>query len=142
MSNSSRSLLLALFGLLALFNTLTLAAPTSGSHVLTARHPKGGSASKKRFDNARLTYYDAGQNACGWYDSDSDYVIALSPKLYNNGAHCGKMVTVDYQGKQVQAKVTDECPGCNEAEADLSRPLFAHLAPLDEGVIHGRWWFN
>lgn len=81
MSNSSRSLLLALFGLLALFNTLALAAPTSGSHVLAARHPNAGSASKKRYDNARLTYYDAGQNACGWYDSDSDYVSTCPRKL-------------------------------------------------------------
>ncbi|KAI0747938.1 hypothetical protein C8Q80DRAFT_1120548 [Daedaleopsis nitida] len=138
MFNSGRSLLFTLFNLLALFTTLALAAPLKAPHALGALDghlPKGVVPLDKRYDNARFTYYDVGQNACGSYDSESDY-------LYNNGAHCYKTVTIQYKGKQVQAKVTDECPGCSEAQADLSRPLFKHLASLDEGVIYGQWWFN
>ena len=34
-----------------------------------------------RFDGARLTYYDAGQNACGGYDSDGDFVRLISSSV-------------------------------------------------------------
>lgn len=34
---------------------------------------------ERRFDEARLTYYDAGENACGSYDSGSDFVCLLFP---------------------------------------------------------------
>ncbi|KAH9946270.1 RlpA-like double-psi beta-barrel-protein domain-containing protein-containing protein [Epithele typhae] len=108
----------------ALLSALALAAPV------------------KRFDNARYTYYDAGKNACGSTDSNTDYVIALSPEFYNNGANCWRSVTVQYNGKQVQARATDECPGCSGDQVDLSRPLFAALAPLDKGVLYGQWWYN
>ncbi|RPD65946.1 hypothetical protein L226DRAFT_519509 [Lentinus tigrinus ALCF2SS1-7] len=147
MFNSSRSLVLTLFNLLALSSALAFAAPHKGKHhsgssVTKKLTESATDALERRYDNARFTYYDAGENACGGYDSNRDYVIAISPSLYNNGAHCYKTVTLQYNGQQVKAKVTDECPGCKDAEADLSRPLFAHLAPLDEGVIYGQWWFD
>ncbi|KAI1787907.1 RlpA-like double-psi beta-barrel-protein domain-containing protein-containing protein [Ganoderma leucocontextum] len=138
--STSRSLVITLVSFLMLFTALAYAAPLSrhGHHLTQA----GSIALKRRGGSARFTYYDAGDNACGSYDSNTDYVIALSPSRFNNGAHCYKKVTVQYDGQQVQATVTDQCPGCQDAQADLSRPLFAHLAPLDEGVIYGDWWFN
>ena len=69
-------------------------------------------------------------------------------------------MTVQYNGKQVQATVTDEvcsalqvggaltpnricqCPGCKGDQADLSRPLFQALSSLDKGVIYGQWWYD
>ncbi|RDX48326.1 hypothetical protein OH76DRAFT_667219 [Lentinus brumalis] len=147
MFNSSRSFL-TLVNLLALSSAFAFAAP----HPHKGKHSGSGPVAHKltntaldaieRRDNARFTYYDAGENACGGHDSSTDYVIAISPSLYNNGAHCYKTVTVQYNGQQVQATVTDECPGCSGNGADLSRPLFAHLASPDEGVIYGQWWFN
>ncbi|PIL23827.1 hypothetical protein GSI_13578 [Ganoderma sinense ZZ0214-1] len=141
--STSTSLIIALVSFLTLFTALAYAAPLSrhgGHHV----GQTGAIALKnsKRDGSARLTYYDAGENACGSYDANTDYVIALSPSRFNNGAHCYKKVTIQYNGQKVQATVTDQCPGCQDAQADLSRPLFAHLAPLDEGVIYGDWWFN
>ncbi|KAI0361902.1 hypothetical protein OH77DRAFT_1526439 [Trametes cingulata] len=161
MFNSSRSFLLTLFTLLSALSFLShspsvLAAP-HGSPNTKHAHARiqvgtqnqnstvgvgGGGALGRRFDGARLTYYDAGQNACGSTDSDSAYVIALSSSLYNGGEHCYKPVTIEYNGKKVQATVTDECPGCKDSQADVSRPLFAALAPLDEGVIYANWWFD
>ena len=32
---------------------------------------------QKRFDNARFTYFEVGQNACGSYDHDSDFVSTV-----------------------------------------------------------------
>ncbi|KAI0646879.1 RlpA-like double-psi beta-barrel-protein domain-containing protein-containing protein [Trametes meyenii] len=152
MFNSSRSFVLALLSL-ALAAVILLAdsahaAPFRSVHAVAHSHnthdrpAQNGTQPAKRYDGARFTYYDAGQNACGSVDSDSAYIIALSPALYNNGEHCYKQVTLQYNGKQVQATVTDECPGCSDSQADLSRPLFAALAPLDQGVIYGQWWFD
>lgn len=43
-----------------------------------------------------LSGYTQGGNpgACGWYSSDSDYVVALDTSAYNGGSHCGSMVTL------------------------------------------------
>ncbi|KAI0374697.1 hypothetical protein BV20DRAFT_960845 [Pilatotrama ljubarskyi] len=144
MFNSSRSFLLTLFALLSAA-LLAHAAPhaITPKHVrLAAQNATLGVRLDKRYDGARLTYYDAGPNACGSTDSDSAYVIALSSSLYNGGEHCYKQVTIEYNGKQVQATVTDECPGCKDSQADVSRPLFAALESLDKGVIYANWWFD
>ncbi|KAL7283242.1 hypothetical protein ACG7TL_002670 [Trametes sanguinea] len=159
MFNSSRSFILTLLSLAALFLGTALAAPFRGPHVAASAHAhaartsasapqtqnftlslagSAGAPQKRGYDNARFTYYDAGQNACGSYDDGNAYVMALSPSIYGNGEHCYKSVTLQYNGKQVQAT----CPGCKDAEADLSRPLFQALASLDEGVIYGQWWFD
>ncbi|KAI8998809.1 RlpA-like double-psi beta-barrel-protein domain-containing protein-containing protein [Trametes punicea] len=163
MFNSSRSFVLTLLFLSACFLSTMLAAPLRGPHAVAVPHAHAArlsanidadaprnltltvsprAALEKRYDNARLTYYDAGQNACGSTDDSNSYVIALSSSIFDKGEHCYKPVTVQYNGKQVKATVTDECPGCQDAEADLSRPLFQALAPLDEGVIYGSWWFD
>ncbi|TBU32299.1 RlpA-like double-psi beta-barrel-protein domain-containing protein-containing protein [Dichomitus squalens] len=134
-ATATRSLL---FVVPALFATLALAAPFKGVPLSAA----AGGEIAVRDGGSRFTYYDAGENACGSTDSNTAYIIALSPAQFNNGAHCYKKVTVEYDGQQVEATVTDECPGCQGTQADLSRPLFAHLAPTDEGVIYGNWWFN
>ena len=36
---------------------------------------------QKRFDNARFTLYDAGLNACGSFDQDSDFVSSAHSLL-------------------------------------------------------------
>ncbi|THH01714.1 hypothetical protein EW026_g1042 [Hermanssonia centrifuga] len=59
----------------------------------------------KRFDNARLSYYEAGQGACGAVNSDSDF-------QYAGGSHCFETITITYNGKTTQAQIADECPGC------------------------------
>lgn len=151
MFNSSRSFL-TLVNLLALSSAFAFAAP----HPHKGKHSGSGPVAHKltntaldaieRRDNARFTYYDAGENACGGHDSSTDYVSAAAdivsrsgvncspvystghrhqsfgmhqnllctrreltiPQLYNNGAHCYKTVTVQYNGQQVKATVTDE----------------------------------
>ncbi|KAH9930960.1 RlpA-like double-psi beta-barrel-protein domain-containing protein-containing protein [Fomitopsis serialis] len=97
---------------------------------------------ERRVDGARLTYYDAGQNACGGYDSDNDFVVALNAPQWDNGAHCYKTITIWYAGKSTQAKVTDMCPGCPWGGLDLSRGLFSFLADLGLGVLSASWDFD
>ena len=89
---SPRSTLFSLFSLLALFNALALAAPMHNLKLSTNAHH---GAIAKRFDDARFTYYDAGQNACGSTDSNSAYVSVLSSVLVPqkiSSAHLSCMV--------------------------------------------------
>ncbi|KZT74170.1 hypothetical protein DAEQUDRAFT_661052 [Daedalea quercina L-15889] len=97
---------------------------------------------ERRIDGARLTYYDAGQNACGGYDSDGDFVVALNAPQWDNGAHCYETITIWYGGKSTQAKITDMCPGCPYGGLDLSRGLFGFLADLGLGVLTASWDFG
>ncbi|OJT08885.1 Papain inhibitor [Trametes pubescens] len=152
MFSSSRSFILTVLSLSAAFGAApALAAPhphgNEPPHGITHSHINRANRTTfalapRAFENSRFTFYDAGENACGSVDDANAYIMALSPAFFNNGQHCFQKVTIDYQGKKVQATVTDECPGCSDSQADLSRPLFAALAPLDEGVIYGSWWFN
>lgn len=77
-SSTSCSLVIALVSFLTLPSALTHAAPLSrhGGHHLSQ---SGVIALKslKRDGNARFTYYDAGENACGSYDANTDYVSNL-----------------------------------------------------------------
>ena len=54
-----------------LFTALALAAPLHNLKVLP-----GSVELEKRDEDARFTFYDAGQNACGSTDSDSAFVSA------------------------------------------------------------------
>ena len=39
----------------------------------------------------KLTWYDAGLGACGWTNSGSDFVAALSVERYGSGGNCGQV---------------------------------------------------
>ena len=75
MISTSPSLLFTLFSFLALFTTLALAAPLSRHH---AHATPNSTVLAKRYSNTRLTYYDAGENACGSVDADTAYVSHLN----------------------------------------------------------------
>ncbi|KAI0351059.1 hypothetical protein OH77DRAFT_981738 [Trametes cingulata] len=113
--------------------------------ALSARS-NNATALNKRFDGARFTYYyiNGGENACGSWDSDDDYIVALTETQWDGGSHCYAPITIEYQGRSTQAKITDECPGCPYGGLDLSPGLFKFLAggSLDAGVIYGTWNFG
>ncbi|KZT03485.1 uncharacterized protein LAESUDRAFT_659661 [Laetiporus sulphureus 93-53] len=94
------------------------------------------------FDNARLSFFDAGQNACGSVDTDSDFIVALNIEQWDGGAHCYQTITINYNDKSTQATITDECPGCPYGGLDLSRGLFDFFADEAEGILYGTWNFG
>ncbi|KAH9952198.1 RlpA-like double-psi beta-barrel-protein domain-containing protein-containing protein [Amylocystis lapponica] len=98
--------------------------------------------SYKRFDNSRFTYYEAGQNACGSFDQDSDFIVALNTDQFNGGSYCYQEITIEYNGKTAQAKITDECMGCTYGQLDFSRGLFDYFSSESAGVIYGTWNFG
>jgi hypothetical protein len=88
-----------------------------------------------------MTHYEDGLGACGWTNKDSDFVVALNSAQYGSGQHCGQRIRIHANGKSAVAMVVDECPGCSPDGLDLSKGLFSHFAPLDEGIISGSWVF-
>ncbi|TBU66044.1 hypothetical protein BD310DRAFT_38829 [Dichomitus squalens] len=98
---------------------------------------------QKRFDNTRFTYFEVGQNACGGFDHDNDFIVALTALQWDGGSHCYEEITISYQGKSTKAKITDECEECPYAAIDLSPGLFSFLAGgLDAGEVYGQWSFG
>ncbi|CAA7261997.1 unnamed protein product [Cyclocybe aegerita] len=90
----------------------------------------------------RATWYYDGVGACGGWNTNTDYVVALAPsEYYNNGGHCDKMIRVNYQGRSITVKVVDLCPSCGSGAIDLSLAAFQALAPLEMGVINVEWGF-
>ncbi|TFY71666.1 hypothetical protein EVG20_g1353 [Dentipellis fragilis] len=121
----------------------------SDGHVVPGRHHRGLSRRASddvqvysRDDNARFTFYDVGEGACGGHSKDSDWVVALNANEYANGAHCWKPITLYYGGKSAKATIVDECPDCPKGALDLSRGLFDYFASEDKGVIYGSWNFS
>ncbi|KAK0185018.1 riboflavine-aldehyde-forming enzyme [Armillaria mellea] len=87
------------------------------------------------------TYYtpNGGDGACGTPLQNTDYIVALSSDQYAGGVHCGKVITVSYQGKSVDVTVRDLCPGCGSNGIDLSPTAFQQLAGLDVGRMQVTW---
>ncbi|KAI8998807.1 hypothetical protein BD414DRAFT_476141 [Trametes punicea] len=98
---------------------------------------------QKRFDNTRFTFFQVGLNACGSFDHDSDFIVALNTYQWDGGSHCYEKITVDYQGKSTAATITDECEECPFGAIDLSPSLFSFLAgSTDPGQVYGSWNFG
>ncbi|KAI0317824.1 RlpA-like double-psi beta-barrel-protein domain-containing protein-containing protein, partial [Amylostereum chailletii] len=87
------------------------------------------------------TYYATGLGACGGYNKDSDFIVALNIEQWDGGSHCNDMITMSYGGKTTQAQIVDQCPGCPFGGLDLSPGLFDFFASEDLGVITGQWSF-
>lgn len=94
------------------------------------------------------TFYDTGLGACGIYNVDTDYIVALSHSLFDNytpggnpnlNTLCGKKINAHYNGKTVQVTVTDRCEGCAYYDLDFSPSAFSQLADQDLGRIKITW---
>ncbi|GJJ12015.1 hypothetical protein Clacol_006253 [Clathrus columnatus] len=81
----------------------------------------------------RLTWYNDGLGACGIVNTPEDFIVALNSDQFGGGypgPHCFQTITIDCNGVQRQALITDECPGCPPGGLDLSTSLFQQFAPL------------
>ncbi|KAJ7622231.1 RlpA-like double-psi beta-barrel-protein domain-containing protein-containing protein [Roridomyces roridus] len=85
--------------------------------------------------NGIATYYDpnGGFGACGNVLTNDMFVAALNPGDYASGAHCGRTISVQYQGRTVNAVVQDLCPGCQgDHGIDLTEPA---MSTIDSNYI-------
>ncbi|QRW09755.1 hypothetical protein RhiLY_08754 [Ceratobasidium sp. AG-Ba] len=110
----------------------------------------------------RLTHnlhYDTDQiglGACGWTNSNTEWVAAISHELFDNwpgytGSNPNKnpvcttphTADVTYKGKTIRVGIVDRCGGCALWDLDLSPSAFQQLAPLSAGRLSGATWhFN
>ncbi|KAI0654595.1 RlpA-like double-psi beta-barrel-protein domain-containing protein-containing protein [Cubamyces menziesii] len=97
------------------------------------------------------TFYEAGLGACGVFNTDSDFIVAIDAATFDNfpGATgnpntnpiCHKSLTATGpDGKTVTVTVTDRCAGCAPGSIDLTPTAFQQLASLDVGRLHGVTW--
>lgn len=85
--------------------------------------------------------------ACRNKKSDNDYIVALHPSLYNNGARCGSKISLTNKktGKTLTAEVADLCPTCEGSspgpQIDLSKKLFDDLSNGADGIFQVTYGF-
>ncbi|KAJ6514532.1 hypothetical protein DFH09DRAFT_1333021 [Mycena vulgaris] len=88
----------------------------------------------------KFSNYLAGQGACGWYNSDTEFVVALTHLEWDNGANCGKEISISWQGKSTTAKICMSCPWDG---LDFSQSLFSFFVGEgnneEVGIIYGEW---
>jgi len=97
------------------------------------------------------TFYATGLGACGITNSNTDFIAAVSFRLFdiypgydkinpNTNPVCGKQVTATYKGKSVTVTITDRCTGCAMTDLDFSPSAFDQLADPSIGRIFGMIW--
>ncbi|KAL7005399.1 hypothetical protein EMMF5_005097 [Cystobasidiomycetes sp. EMM_F5] len=93
----------------------------------------------------RATWYEQnGQpGACGNYNNDYAYIVALDSSAYS-WSNCGRKVVIQNTstGKTITATVADECPTCGGyGNLDLSIGAYSALGDLSSGVFGIAWKF-
>jgi hypothetical protein len=99
------------------------------------------------------TFFDVGLGACGYTNKDTDYVAAVSWRLFDNypgydkvnpntNPVCGKKITATYQNKPVTITVVDRCADdtCLVGNLDFSKAAFSQLADFSVGRIYDMTW--
>ncbi|TFY66990.1 hypothetical protein EVJ58_g1915 [Rhodofomes roseus] len=99
----------------------------------------------KRDDfQGNATYYETGTGACGYTDSDSDPIVAISHLIYGDGGNCNQwiQITNPSNGQTQYGHVRDECEGCAQYDIDLSSSLFQSLGEdLSVGRFEVTWHY-
>lgn len=93
---------------------------------------------------ATFFYQNGNAGACGQFNSDSGYGIAMQTSRYGSGSNCGKQIYIQRTdtGASITATVWDECPTCdNENCLDLSVAAFKAIATEAEGMVPIEWRF-
>ncbi|KAJ7184893.1 hypothetical protein C8R46DRAFT_467699 [Mycena filopes] len=92
----------------------------------------------------RFSNYDAAESegACGGWNTNSQYVVAMSQIGFDGGAHCHKQVYITYNGMSAVAEIVDECMECPHMALDFSQALFGHFVGGEQnneevGYIYG-----
>lgn len=120
----------------------------------------GGSSGGSGGGEGDITYFNVALGACGYDDTGADEtenIVALPAGMWdaestltsyglNMPAHpwCDKIITIEApNGKTVEAKVRDRCPGCDGASIDVTPHAFKQLyGSLEAGRTECKWWFN
>ncbi|KAL7418129.1 RlpA-like double-psi beta-barrel-protein domain-containing protein-containing protein [Mrakia frigida] len=106
--------------------------------------------------DGNATWFYTGLGACGWTNTSSDLIVAVSSTLFdswpgyagtnpNDNPICGNQLLITYGDQTVLAQVADRCTTCGERSLDLTQGAFQALVPggLDVGIVPMTWsWVN
>ncbi|CAG8807742.1 7182_t:CDS:1, partial [Gigaspora margarita] len=100
----------------------------------------------KRDFTGKTTYFFPGFGACGYQNTSSNFVVALSSARFNGGSPnkdpiCNKTIQVTSDSKSVNGMVVDKCAGCNVNDLLISPAAFSALADLNKGHMAVNWTF-
>ncbi|KAI8444508.1 RlpA-like double-psi beta-barrel-protein domain-containing protein-containing protein, partial [Phakopsora pachyrhizi] len=121
-------------------NSDTSNSATASNALSSVLHAYGTNGDSK----GTFFYQGGAAGACGTVNSDSTPLVALPTSMYEGGKHCGKSVMIKNtaNGKTVQAKVMDMCPGCPTATSlDLSVGAYDQIGDQATGVLPIVWGF-
>ncbi|KAL4066219.1 RlpA-like double-psi beta-barrel-protein domain-containing protein-containing protein [Scleroderma yunnanense] len=95
---------------------------------------------KRATHTGQGTYYHPGLGACGYTNTDSDLVVAMSVQSFSK-SNCGQVVTITdtTNQKTAQGTVVDSCQACAANDLDMSPTLFQKFADLSVGRIPIQW---
>ncbi|MFI6699364.1 RlpA-like double-psi beta-barrel domain-containing protein [Streptomyces sp. NPDC050509] len=128
----------------------TAAALTAASSLLAlaavgATAAPAAAAPSDARATGQATWYNTGLGACGWFNNDSELVVAISTTLYgnhpnpNNSPQCGRQIRVNGPLGSVVVRVVDKCMGCATNDVDLSPTAFSRIGDLNAGRINVSW---
>lgn len=96
-----------------------------------------------------MTYFTPDVGACGWSNTESDFIVAVSAELFqifgngisNGNPVCGHKIRIHKNGKTATATITDECPPCTPGSIDMTPALFQYFEDPDVGRTSVEWEF-
>lgn len=95
-----------------------------------------------------LTYYNPGLGSCGYTNTGTEMVCAVSHILFdaastssnpNDNPLCGLRLRLRRDGKSVDVKIVDRCVGCAVTDLDVSPAVFEKVATLAQGRVSVKW---
>ncbi|KIY47007.1 hypothetical protein FISHEDRAFT_59907 [Fistulina hepatica ATCC 64428] len=124
---------------------------TSTSYAAPATTTSSSTGSTYGTYSGHGTWYYAGLGACGWTNSGTDYIAAISSSFFddfdgyddadsNDNPICGKLATVTYGSAMTTVTIVDSCPTCDTGyDLDMSLAAFSALADSSVGEIDITW---
>ncbi|PWN36084.1 uncharacterized protein FA14DRAFT_179448 [Meira miltonrushii] len=96
-----------------------------------------------------MTYFTPDVGACGWSNTESDFIVAVSAELFqifgngisNGNPVCGHKIRIFKNGKSAIATISDECPPCTQGSIDMTPALFKYFEDPDVGRTSVTWQF-
>lgn len=96
------------------------------------------------------TWWEVGLGACGWTNTSSEPVVAISKDVFdkytpngnpNKNPLCGETITIKRNGQEYPCKIVDRCTGCKPGDLDLSHDFFNLVTNNGDGRVSGVEWF-
>ncbi|KAI9739524.1 MAG: hypothetical protein M1834_006240 [Cirrosporium novae-zelandiae] len=123
-----------------------------GLSVGLTQHKSSQSSSSGTITGAQhtgdLTYFTPSVGACGYTNTVSDHIVAISISLFDSfsvGANpnlnraCGKKIRATRGGKSVDVKVVDRCGACAKWDLDMANSAYDVLADEAAGRVSVSW---